>query len=362
MRSVKLNLKERSYNIVIGNNILGSLGKFIARLNIGNSAYVVSNKAIKNKHGKVLSKALSRAGLEFTFHLIADTEESKSVQVAFRLINELARFDKNRRTFIIAFGGGVVGDVAGFLASIYKRGIPYIQIPTTLLAQVDSAIGGKTAVDLLQGKNLVGAFYQPRLVYSDVVLLKTLSRRQLRCGLAEVIKYGIIRDRNLFSYLEKNYAAVLGLKEKALEFIVTRSSCIKAQVVEKDEKETLGLRTILNFGHTIGHAIEAASGYKSYQHGEAIALGMLVAVGISEKLKLLKGAAPERIEKLIRVLGLPAKIKGLSLDSIIKAHYRDKKFIGQRNRFVLITGLGQTKIVENIRLEVIKEAIRERMA
>jgi 3-dehydroquinate synthase len=362
MRSIRLNLKERSYKIVIGNNILASLGRFITRLNIGNSAYIVSNQVIKNKHGKALSRALSRAGLEFSYRLIADTEESKSVQVALRLINELAGFDKGKRTFIIAFGGGVVGDVAGFLASIYKRGIPYIQVPTTLLAQVDSAIGGKTAVDLSQGKNLVGAFYQPRLVCSDVGLLKTLGPKQLRCGMAEVVKYGIIRDSNLFNYLEKNYSQILALKEKALEFIVARSSYIKAGVVEKDERETKGLRTVLNFGHTIGHAIEAASGYKGYQHGEAIALGMLVAVGISQRLQLLKGATGDRIESLIRALGLPVEIKRLSLEGIIKAHYRDKKFIGQKNRFVLIEGLGRTRIVENIGLGVIKEAIAERMA
>lgn len=361
MRTVKLNLKERSYDIVIGNNILDSLGTTINRLNIGNSAYVVTNKFIKNKHGMALSRALSRANLKFTYRLVADTEESKSMRVSFRLINELARFDKGKRVFIIAFGGGVVGDIAGFLASIYKRGIPYIQVPTTLLAQVDSAIGGKTAVDLIQGKNLVGAFYQPRLVYSDATLLKTLNARQLRCGLAEVVKYGIISDTNLFKYLEKNHASILALREKALEFIVARSSCIKAKIVGKDERETKGLRIILNFGHTIGHAIEAASGYKGYHHGEAIALGMLVALGISQRLKLLKGAAAERIENLIRVLGLPVKIKRLPLNKIIKAHYRDKKFIGSKNRFVLIEGLGRTKIVENISPDVIKEAVKERI-
>jgi 3-dehydroquinate synthase len=362
MPSVKLNLKDHSYNIVIGKNILNLLGKFITRLNIGTSAYVVSNKVIKNKHGNALNQALSRAGLDFTYRLVADTEESKSMEVAFRLINELARFDTGKRVFIIAFGGGVVGDVAGFLASIYKRGVPYIQVPTTLLAQVDSAIGGKTAVDLIQGKNLVGAFYQPRLVYSDVGLLRTLNIRQLRCGLAEVVKYGIISQTNLFNYLEKNYSRILALKEKALEFIVARSSYIKAKIVEKDERETKGYRTVLNFGHTIGHAIEAASGYKGYHHGEAIALGMLVAVGISEKLKYLNAALGKRIENLIRALGLPIKIERISLESIIKAHYRDKKFIGHKNRFVLIERLGRTKIVEKIGLDVIKEAIASRMA
>ncbi len=362
MRTVRINLGERSYKIVLGNNILNLLGKFITRLDIGSSAYIVSNKNIKDKHAKALSQTLSRAGLEFTYRLIADTEKSKSVEVAFRLINELSRFDKGKRVFIIAFGGGVVGDVAGFLASVYKRGIPYIQVPTTLLAQVDSAIGGKTAVDLIQGKNLVGAFYQPRLVYSDTRLLKTLGIRQLRCGLAEVVKYGIIRDRELFNYLEKNYSGILSLKEKALELIVAKSSYIKAKVVEKDERETKGLRTILNFGHTIGHAIEAASGYKGYHHGEAVALGMLVAVRISSKLNFLNCGVGERIENLIRVLGLPTKIERISLDSIIKAHYRDKKFIGSKNRFVLIENLGRTKIVENIDLAVIKEAIKSRIA
>ncbi len=215
-------------------------------------------------------------------------------------------------------------------------------------------------MDLVEGKNLVGAFYQPRLVVSDVNLLKTLHIRQVRSGLAEVIKYGLIKDAGLFSYLEKKYKDILALKPQALEHIVERCSNIKAGIVGKDEREERGLRTILNFGHTLGHAIEAAARFKAYNHGEAIALGMVIAVDISKSLGLIDNFIGERVKDLIKKAGLPLKIKGLSQESIINAHYRDKKFIGSKNRFVLIRGIGKAEIRENIPLGVIKEALRMR--
>jgi 3-dehydroquinate synthase len=251
--------------------------------------------------------------------------------------------------------------VAGFVASIYKRGIPYIQIPTTLLAQVDSAIGGKTAVDLAEGKNLVGAFYQPRLVFSDVTFLKTLSLKQIQAGLAEVIKYAIIKDPQLFSYLENNLGDCLALKTAPLEFIVKRCSCLKAKIVEQDEREEKGVRTILNFGHTIGHAIESAADYKRYNHGQAVALGMLVACQMSQNLGFIQDDILARIEKLIKATGLPTKINKISLAKILKAHYRDKKFIGKKNRFVLIQDIGKAKVVQDIPLRLIREAIKKRI-
>ena len=361
MHSIRLNLKERSYNIVVGSNILSLLGRYIAKLNIGSSAYIITNAAVKNRHGRPLAQTLRRCGFQIQHKLLADTEKSKSIENTFRVLQDLAGFDKRRRVFILAFGGGVIGDIAGFVASIYKRGIAYIQVPTTLLAQVDSSIGGKTAVDLAQGKNLVGVFSQPRLVFSDVGLLETLDLRQLRAGLAEVIKYGIIQDPHLFNYLEKKYKDIILKKDSVLEFIVRRCSGIKARIVQRDEKEERNIRTILNFGHTIGHALEAAGRYQRYNHGEAIALGMLVASGISQKLGLISSQLLERIENLIKAVGLPTKIKNVSLSDIIKAHYRDKKFIGSKNKFVLIEGLGRTKILEDIGLGIIKESIKNRL-
>lgn len=223
---------------------------------------------------------------------------------------------------------------------------------------MDSSIGGKTAIDLLEGKNLVGAFYQPRMVFSDIGFLKTLDKRQLRAGLAEVIKYGIIKDKKLFSYLEARYRDVFASKAGALEHIVTSSSRIKAGIVQQDEREEKGIRTILNFGHTLGHAIEAASNFKAYNHGEAIALGMLAASRISQALGMIDKAILARIENLIKGAGLPVKIKKVSLNAIVNAHYRDKKFIGPKNRFVLINAIGRAKVVENVPLEIIRGAIK----
>ncbi|MDP2904960.1 MAG: 3-dehydroquinate synthase [Candidatus Omnitrophota bacterium] len=355
---IKVSLRNNPYHIVCGGGTIDSLGTYLSRLKLGTDALVITNSLIKNKHGKAISAPLTRAGFRVKFRLVPDTEKAKSLTMLPGLIRSIAEYGVSKKPFIIAFGGGVVGDLAGFVASIYKRGIPYIQVPTTLLAQVDSAIGGKTALDLAYGKNLVGAFYQPKLVVSDIGLLKTLSPRQVRSGMAEVIKYAVIKDRRLFNYLEKNSRDILALKPAALEYIVARSSRIKADIVIGDERETKGRRTVLNFGHTLGHAIETASGYTGYNHGEAVGLGMLIACGISTRLRLLEAPAAERIAGLIKCVGLPVKIKDVPLSSIIKAHYRDKKFIGPSNKLVLITGIGKTKIVNNVPLRVIKSAIK----
>lgn len=364
MKTIPVNLKQRSYNIIIGDNTLDSLGKIIATLDLGNDAYIITNSTIKNKYGKKLSRALSKSKFNFIFKLIADTEKSKSLRSAYAIIQNLAEYAKQKRIFIIAFGGGVIGDLSGFIASIYKRGAPYIQIATTLLAQVDSSIGGKTGVDLAQGKNLVGTFYQPRLVFSDVSMLKTLDLRQINNGLAEVIKYGIIKDEALLNYLEKIYSAGHSpkniIKELDFEFIITRCGYIKAKIVEQDEKDNLGIRTILNFGHTIGHAIETAGGYKTYSHGEAIAIGMLVATDISVMMGIAGRSTQQRIESIIKSVGLPVKIDKVGLKDIITAHYCDKKFSGTKNKFVLIEKIGKTKIIESVPIGQITKALEKR--
>lgn len=361
MQAIKVSLKDCTYNIIVGFDIINFLGKYLINLGIGNDAYIITNASIKKMYGKVLKKILKQSGISVIFKIVADTEKSKSIKTVTSIINDIVEYDKLKRIFIIALGGGVVGDLSGFIASIYKRGIPYIQIPTTLLAQVDSSIGGKTGIDLLKGKNLVGTFYQPRLVLSDVKFLKSLDPRQIRSGFAEVIKYGIIKDKQLFSYLEKKYKDILTKKPYALEYIVKCCSLIKANIVQQDEREEKGIRTILNFGHTIGHAIEAASNYKMYSHGEAIALGMLVATDISRVLNLINLSVSQRIENLIGKAGLPTSIRRVSLQNIINAHYHDKKFIGAKNRFVLINDIGKTKIVEDIPSKIIEEAVKKRL-
>lgn len=359
MKPIKVRLDKKPYNILVGINTLKSLGRHILGLGIGKDAYVITNALIKNKYGNTLSEVLKDAGISVKFRLIPDTEKSKSLTNACSLIKDLACYDRKKQVFIIAFGGGVVGDLAGFIASIYKRGISYIQVPTTLLAQVDSAIGGKTAVDLIQGKNLIGTFYQPRLVLSDVGMLKTLDQRQLRSGLAEVIKYGVIKDPQLFGYLEKKYKDIFDLKPDALEFIVSRCSFIKAKIIESDVREEKGLRTALNFGHTIGHAIEAAGNYKRYNHGEAVALGMIAAALISNRLGIASDKTTHRLVNVIRLIGLPSAISGISSRRIINAHYRDKKFIGGKNKFVLIEDIGKTKIVSLLPQNIINSALKK---
>lgn len=360
MHILKLNLKKSPYTIIIGSGILNHLGKYVSKLNIGCDAYVLTNAFIKNKYGRLLNKTLKESGFTVRFKIVPDTEKSKSLEVAASVIRGITHYDKKKKIFIVAFGGGVIGDLAGFIASIYKRGVPYIQVPTTLLAQVDSSIGGKTAIDLSQGKNLVGAFYQPRLVFSDCNILRTLDKRQVQSGLAEVIKYGVIKDAGLFNYLEKSYQDILDLKLAALTFIVMRASQIKAKIVRQDEREEKGIRTVLNFGHTIGHAIEAATRYKGYNHGEAVALGMLVASDISKKLNLINNATAQRIENLITAAGLPFKIEKTPIGEIIKMHYHDKKFTGSQNKFVLLQGIGKTKVVRNIPLKIIRQALKMR--
>ena len=363
MNSIHINLKDRSYDIMTGKNILAGAGKLIRNLNLGPDAYIITNPTIKKRYGAILEKSLANAGFKSKFSQVPDSEKSKSLETAYSVINDLAAFDFKKKACVIAFGGGVIGDLAGFVASIYKRGIPYVQIGTTLLAQVDSSIGGKTAVDLKTGKNLAGSFYQPKLVISDVSLLDTLNLRQLRSGLAEVIKYGIIKDPGLFDYLENNCNVIAGdlLITLNMEFIISRCAGIKAKVVELDEKEKKGIRTILNFGHTIGHAIEAEGHYKTYTHGEAIALGMLVASEIGRILGITGKDTVSRIESLIKYAGLPVKIEKMTCEDIIRTHYFDKKFTGSKNKFVLIEKIGRTKIVEDINLKIIKTAIDSRI-
>ncbi len=357
MKKIRVALKDRSYNIHIGAGIMRQCGHIAARLAVGTDAYVITNRRIQAKYGRTLCASLKAAGISSTVRLIPDTEKSKSFATAAAVLNDLARFDRNRHVFIVALGGGVVGDLAGFIAAVYKRGIPYIQVPTTLLAQIDSSIGGKTAIDLPAGKNLVGAFHQPRAVITDVSALASLGKRQLCQGMAEAIKYGLIRDKRLFLYIEKNIAGLLAKDRRALSFVIARCSSIKADIVSRDEREEKSLRTILNFGHTIGHAIESASGYNRYGHGEAVALGMLVASDISRQMKMITAHDQERIIRLIKAAGLPVRLKGVPFRKIISMHYRDKKFKAGRNRFVLLDGIGRARVVENISLFIIRSTL-----
>lgn len=360
MNRVKVSLKDRSYNILVGRGLIGQAGVIIKKLGIGKDAVVITNKSVFAIYGKQLKSSLLKSGISVKFEFVPAGEQAKSSAVLIRLLGKISVYDKNKTIFIVALGGGVIGDLAGFAASIYKRGIPYVQVPTTLLAQVDSAIGGKAAIDLPIAKNLAGSFYQPKVVLSDTNVLRSLGARQIKNGLSECIKYGAIKDGRLFKYLENNYKKVLKLDEKSLAHVILSSSSIKAKVVEEDEFDRTGARAVLNYGHTIGHAIEAASGYSGrYEHGEAVAIGMVIAARISSALGLTSPAVAGRIESLVKKCGLPASIKGLKLPAIRQALLRDKKFIRGKNRFILPTGIGAVRIVEGISNSIIENTIKE---
>jgi 3-dehydroquinate synthase len=362
MNSVRVSLKERPYNILIGAGLIRRAGAMIKRLNLGGGAVIVTNGRLARIACGELKSSLAAAGIACKAFLVPDSEKAKSDRVFIKLLNKLGSYDSNRSPFIIALGGGVVGDLAGFAASVYKRGIPYVQIPTTLLAQVDSAIGGKTAIDLPVAKNLAGSFYQPRLVISDTSLLKSLPARQVRSGFAECIKYGVIKDARLFEYLEKNYSKAIALDRAVLEHIVSRCSRIKADIVASDEFDKKDRRIILNYGHTIGHAIEGACGYSSrYTHGEAVAIGMLCAAEMSARLGLLKEKDRSRIESLVKKFSLPTKISGLDIRRIYNALLRDKKFVRGKNRLVLPSGIGRVRVVESVSRPVIVASIKRFM-
>ncbi len=362
MKRIRVSLGDRSYDILIGHGLAPVSGAILKRLKVGRDAIVISNKTLAKTYFKKIENSIKKCGMSVKLELVPDSEKAKSHNILIGLLNRVGAYDKNKVPFIVALGGGVIGDLAGFAASIYKRGIPYIQIPTTLLAQVDSAIGGKVAIDLAVAKNLVGSFYQPKAVISDTSVLKSLSPRQVCNGLSECIKYGVVKDRGLFEYLENNYHKILALERDALERVIFWASKIKASIVEEDEFDRTGKRAILNYGHTIGHAIEAASNYsKRYNHGEAIAAGMVIAARISSKLGLLQESERLRIESLIKKCTLPVRIEGLKLSSIYAAHLHDKKFIHGKNRFILPTGIGSVRIVEGIADSIIVRSIRECM-
>ncbi len=357
-KHIKVKLKERSYDIVVGKGLLEKSGSLFKKLRLGDSAVIVSNKTIFKLHGHKLLKGLKRAGIGVRVILVPDGEKSKSATAVIEVVKKIAADDAGKKTFLVAFGGGVVGDMAGFAASIYKRGIPYVQVPTTFLAQIDSSIGGKTAVDLSVGKNLAGSIYQPRLVLSDTNVLSTIGLRQIRNGLAEAVKYGVIDDKSLFEFIEKNYRKILSGDPKALIPLVQKCSRIKAKIVSADEKETKNLRTILNFGHTLGHAVEAAGSYQKYQHGEAIALGMRMAADIAVQKGLFSFRDGERLNRILSLIGLPREVKGLTLSQIFKMMAHDKKFKGSTNRFVLPVSIGKVRVVENVSRQVIVKAIK----
>ncbi len=367
MKTIPVRLKERSYDILIGQNLLGSIGTSFRKAGLADRQFIlVSQKNIWALFEKKISESFAKEQIQYKLFLLPSLKSSeacKTQAVWSRLIKSLASLDgKNRSLALLALGGGVVGDLTGFAAAVYRRGIPYVQIPTTLTAQVDSAIGGKTGVDLPEGKNLLGCIYQPAMVLSDISALSSLPDRHWSDGFAEVIKYGMIQDVSLFELLEKTGLQALRGDAEKFEEVIERCAKIKADTVEADEFDKKGVRIVLNFGHTAGHAIEAASAYsRAYTHGEAVGVGMLVACDISRSLGVLKDAnLTQRLEKTLMKFNLPLHFKGVSAGQVLEAIGYDKKSIQKKNRFILPVKLGKVTVVKDIPSEVIQSALEGR--
>ena len=357
MKRVKVRLGSNSYRVHIGSGILAQAGQQLRKEGFSDSLVIITNPVVEGLYGDALKQNLTEEGFRATVLQVPDGEEQKSLETAGRLYHELTNCYAERTTPILALGGGVIGDLAGFVAATYLRGVPLIQIPTTLLAQVDSSIGGKVAIDHGQLKNMIGAFYQPRLVISDIDTLKTLDTRILTDGLAEVIKYGVIRDEGLLSYIEENLDKIKSLDGRALEEIVFRSAKIKAEIVEKDEKE-LGLRAILNYGHTVGHVIESVSDFK-VEHGVAVAMGMLAAAKISHRMGILNKAELLRLQSLIERAGLPTAMPKLEIKEMTQAITHDKKVLRGKVRFILPQSLGKVFITDEVSLSLVEQILAD---
>jgi 3-dehydroquinate synthase len=343
MQTLTVNLGERSYPVHVGAGLLEQAGELLQQAGVRGKVAVVTNPTVAQLYLDPIHEALTNAEFEVTPILLPDGEEHKNlkslVSIYDRLIDE--RFE--RKSCVLALGGGVVGDVAGFAAATYLRGVSYVQVPTTLLAQVDSSVGGKTGINHESGKNLIGAFYQPKLVLIDVAVLRTLPHRELAAGLAEVIKYGIIQDPALFELLEQRMEKLLGSDRELLSQVITVSCAIKARVVEADEREE-DYRAVLNFGHTIGHALEAVTGYRQLLHGEAVAVGMVKAVTLSMQQGFCDTASFNRVAALVRKAGLPVEIpSGVLPQNLIQAMEVDKKVAGGKIKFIMCEGIGKTR-------------------
>jgi 3-dehydroquinate synthase len=339
MQILKVALGRRSYPIYIGAGLLGR-GELIAEKLPQQRAAIISNSTIAPLYLASLQRALEARGVTVVPVILPDGESHKNWETLNRIFDALLENHCERSTALIALGGGVVGDLAGFAAAVYQRGVPYIQVPTTLLAQVDSAVGGKTAINHPLGKNMIGAFHQPLAVVSDTDTLATLPARELAAGLAEVVKYGLIRDPSFFEWLEANVARLARREPEALAYAIERSCANKAEVVSRDELES-GPRALLNFGHTFGHAIEAGTGYGAWLHGEAIAAGMLLAAKLSQRLGLIEPQDVRRVSAVLKQAGLPLEPPALGAQRYLELMGHDKKVEGGRIRFVLLRRIGE---------------------
>ncbi|MFN0017447.1 MAG: 3-dehydroquinate synthase [Pirellulaceae bacterium] len=354
--TICVELSERSYDIRIGRGILDQAGEFVSERLKGKHAVVITDEHVRQPHAEKVAASLTASGVRTETLVVPAGEETKSAEQAAKLWNRLLELGADRKTFVVAVGGGVVGDLAGFVAATYARGIPFIQVPTTLMAQVDSSVGGKVGINLPLAKNLVGAFWQPAGVLIDLAALDTLPEREYRSGLAEVVKYGVILDESFFCYLETHIAEINSRDNSVLAYLIRRSCELKAQVVAEDEHEETGLRAVLNYGHTFCHPIETIAGYGKFLHGEAVAIGMMCASRLAEFVGRIDGELTKRQERLLSALGLPTTISGLEIEALMTAMQRDKKAEGGRLRFVLPSRLGHVELVGEIDPKLVRRA------
>ncbi len=356
MDRVEISPGGQTYPVFIGRGGLPQLGEQLAQMNTGKKVLLVSDTMVYPLYGNIARQSLEDAGFEVFPEQIKAGEESKNLDEAKKLYDHALEAELDRRSPIVALGGGMVGDLAGFVAATYLRGVPFVQVPTTLLAQVDSSVGGKVGVNHPRGKNLIGAFYQPQLVVIDPETLESLTEREYRAGVAEVIKYGFIGNREFFHWLEENLPKLLKRDEESLLWAVTTAVKDKAGVVEADEKEK-GQRRILNLGHTFGHALESATGYSYYLHGEAVLAGMEMAVSLAEKLELLKPSPASRSRELLNLTGIKSPPEWLTTKDVMVRLTYDKKREGQTNVFVLPDNSGEAVIYQDPPEQMIEEVV-----
>jgi 3-dehydroquinate synthase len=361
MSAVRINLGPRSYDIAFPPGGCSDFGTF-ARSALPKSvlALLVMDSNTR-AHGVELDKSLRMAGFQTGFVTVPAGEASKSLFELSRLYDALYEIAADRNTCVVALGGGVVGDLAGFAAASYNRGLPLLMVPTSLLAMVDSSVGGKTGINHPKGKNLIGAFHQPAGVWIDTAYLNSLLNREYLSGLAEVVKYGVILDAEFFSFIEANVAAILERKSDVLIQVVKKCCRLKAEVVEKDEREETGLRAVLNYGHTFAHAFETVGGYGAWLHGEAVAAGMVHAARLAEKIGLLRGDLGPRQKGLLEAFSLPTNVQSAwPTDDLIAVMKRDKKATAGRMRFILPTRIGEVKLVDDVAESLVRDVLEGR--
>lgn len=356
MLKLNVNIAERCYPIYIASDFSG-LEKACNEAGRRSKMLVVADSNIEQYYGKVCVEELKKTGAEISVHVIPAGEHNKTLDTVSGIYKKLIEIRADRNSVLVALGGGVTGDIAGFAAATFMRGISFIQIPTSLIAQADSSIGGKTGVDFDGSKNMIGAFYQPCFVFINTHTLKTLPEREFKSGLAEVIKHGLIMDADFYNYIDRNIDRILNMEQDALEFMTEMNCRIKATVVEQDEREN-GLRAILNFGHTIGHALESVSGF-SMLHGECVSIGMAGAYRIAVKLGMTDKDAVAGVEETLRKAGLPVKAFGMDSQRIIDQMFFDKKVKDGKLNFVLPKGIGEVQCCTLDDKEILKEVLDE---